>query len=62
MKTSIMIYDYVDAAHPQLVRMWEKRKRGYRAMGYEIRSADRPQLDWIGRELTIALKTGPSPE
>jgi superfamily II DNA or RNA helicase len=62
MKTSVMIYDYVDAAHSQLVRMWEKRKRGYRAMGYEIRSTDRPQLDWIGRELTIAPKIGPTPE
>ena len=62
MKTSVVIYDYVDAAHPQLVRMWEKRKRGYRAMGYEIRSTDRPQLDWIGRELTIAPKTGARPE
>jgi len=24
--------------HPQLSRMWEKRQRGYRAMGYKVES------------------------
>ncbi|MDA0824440.1 MAG: hypothetical protein O3C28_18750 [Proteobacteria bacterium] len=24
------------AAHPALLRMWDKRRRGYRAMGYRI--------------------------
>jgi len=36
-KRDVRIYDYVENDHPQLARMWEKRQRGYRAMGYEIR-------------------------
>jgi len=39
LKDSVQIYDYVDASYAQLVRMWERRKRGYRAMGYAIVSA-----------------------
>lgn len=35
-KTDVRIYDYVDAGHLALMRMWEKRQRGYKAMGYEI--------------------------
>ena len=35
-KLDVRIYDYVDAAHPALMRMWVKRQRGYRAMGYRI--------------------------
>jgi len=37
-KTDVRIVDFVDAGHPALLRMWEKRQRGYRAMGYRIRS------------------------
>jgi superfamily II DNA or RNA helicase len=33
-KANVRIYDYVDDRHPALTRMWEKRQRGYRAMGY----------------------------
>jgi len=36
LKNSVQIYDYVDASYAQLMRMWERRKRGYRAMGYAI--------------------------
>jgi superfamily II DNA or RNA helicase len=35
-KHDVRIYDYVEQDHPQLARMWEKRQRGYRAMGYQI--------------------------
>ncbi|MES2262666.1 MAG: DEAD/DEAH box helicase family protein [Pseudomonadota bacterium] len=35
-KTDILIHDYVELDHLQLVRMWEKRQRGYRAMGYRV--------------------------
>ena len=35
-KTDILIHDYVELDHPQLSRMWEKRQRGYRAMGYRV--------------------------
>jgi superfamily II DNA or RNA helicase len=33
-KTEVRIYDYVDREVPMLLRMFEKRLRGYRAMGY----------------------------
>ena len=35
-KTDVRIYDYVELGHPLLSRMWEKRVRGYLAMGYTI--------------------------
>ena len=35
-KTDVRIIDFVDTGHPALVRMWDKRQRGYRAMGYQI--------------------------
>lgn len=35
-KTDVRIYDYVDTGHPALMRMWDKRQRGYKAMGYEM--------------------------
>lgn len=35
-KTDVRIIDFVDAGHPTLLRMWEKRLRGYRAMGYSV--------------------------
>ncbi len=40
-KTDVRIIDFVDAGHPALLRMWDKRQRGYRAMGYKV-SPDRP--------------------
>ncbi len=36
-KIDVRIVDFVDTAHPALRRMWDKRRRGYRAMGYLIR-------------------------
>ena len=33
-KTEVRIFDYVDRDVPMLVRMFEKRLRGYRAIGY----------------------------
>jgi superfamily II DNA or RNA helicase len=35
-KADILIHDYVELENAQLSRMWEKRQRGYRAMGYLI--------------------------
>lgn len=35
-KADVRIIDLVDTGHPALLRMWEKRQRGYRAMGYRI--------------------------
>ncbi len=34
-KREIRVYDYVDRSAPVLVRMFQKRLRGYRALGYE---------------------------
>lgn len=36
-KQDVRIYDYAETDQPQLSRMWDKRQRGYRAMGYEIK-------------------------
>jgi len=35
-KSDVRILDFVDTGHPALLRMWDKRQRGYRAMGYRI--------------------------
>ena len=35
-KTGVRIIDFVDTGHPALLRMWDKRQRGYRAMGYRL--------------------------
>jgi superfamily II DNA or RNA helicase len=37
-KTDVRIIDFVDTGHPALLRMWDKRLRGYRAMGYRVGS------------------------
>lgn len=37
-KSAVRIIDFVDAGHPALLRMWDKRQRGYRAMGYRVAS------------------------
>ena len=38
-KSSVRIIDFVDEGHPALLRMWERRRRGYQAMGYQILAA-----------------------
>ena len=35
-KADVRIIDFVDTGHPALLRMWERRQRGYRAMGYRV--------------------------
>ncbi|WP_420467196.1 TOTE conflict system archaeo-eukaryotic primase domain-containing protein [Panacagrimonas sp.] len=42
-KADVRIIDFVDSGNAALLRMWEKRQRGYRAMGYRI--ARPSQLD-----------------
>lgn len=37
-KIDVRIIDFVDTGHPVLLRMWDKRQHGYRAMGYRIGS------------------------
>lgn len=36
-KREVQVYDYVDGCIPVLMNMFEKQRRGYEAMGYEIR-------------------------
>lgn len=35
-KTEVRIIDFIDTGHPALLRMWDKRQRGYRAMEYRV--------------------------
>lgn len=37
LKSDVRIYDYVDYGNLALERMWSRRQRGYRAMGYVIK-------------------------
>lgn len=38
-KTQVTIHDYVDCALPMLQRMFKKREKSYKAMGYAINFA-----------------------
>jgi len=40
-KREVRIYDYLDADVPVLARMYEKRRKGYRALGYVVQTTDR---------------------
>ncbi len=48
-KREVRVYDYVDQHVPMLARMYGKRVRGYRAMGYQIES-DSQQLRLLSGE------------
>jgi len=43
-KRIIKVYDYVDAEVPVLARMYEKRLKGYKALGYVISEDDNRQV------------------
>jgi len=32
----VIIYDYIDALEPVLAKMADRRRAGYRALGYEV--------------------------
>ena len=40
-KKVVEVYDYVDSSIPMLARMFEKRLRGYKALGYSIHEPER---------------------
>ena len=44
-KKVVRVYDYVDAHVPMLARMYEKRLKGYRAIGYELEGEPDNNLD-----------------
>ena len=48
-KQDVRIYDYVENNQPQLARMWGKRQRGYKAMGYKINTPEEVQMTVIER-------------
>ena len=39
-KNNVKIIDIVDTGHPALLKMWDRRQRGYRAMGYRFSEPD----------------------
>ena len=43
-KTEVRVHDYIDGAVPMLSRMFDKRRRGYEAVGYTIRDDSSPTL------------------
>jgi superfamily II DNA or RNA helicase len=43
-KTEVRVHDYIDGAVPMLSRMFDKRRRGYEAVGYTIRDDRVPTL------------------
>ncbi|MCL2009631.1 MAG: DEAD/DEAH box helicase [Synergistaceae bacterium] len=44
MKKEVVIYDYLDDKIPMLLKMFGKRQRGYRAIGYDIRERDDTEI------------------
>lgn len=44
-KIEVRVHDYIDGAVPMLSRMFDKRRRGYEAVGYTIRDDSAPALD-----------------
>ena len=40
LKTNVQIIDFIDATNPTLLKMWNKRKTGYKAMRYEIANVE----------------------
>jgi hypothetical protein len=59
-KKVLRVFDYADAQVPMLARMYEKRIKGYRAIGYEIESiAENERTDqatFDPSEMLILLK------
>jgi superfamily II DNA or RNA helicase len=48
-KTDVRIIDFVDTGHPGLLRMWDKRRRGYKTMGYRLRESSDDMLECVTR-------------
>lgn len=52
-KDKVTIFDYVDVSLPMLQRMFRKREKGYKAMGYKIKHSDTNNTDNSGRQLLL---------
>lgn len=44
-KTEVVVYDYVDASVPMLERMYKRRLRTYKRLGYEVEETSAPEGD-----------------
>ncbi|WP_332840429.1 DEAD/DEAH box helicase [Achromobacter deleyi] len=44
-KQHVRIIDFIDPGHPSLLRMWERRRRGYHAMGYRVIADEERNLE-----------------
>ena len=62
-KKQVTIFDYVDASIPMLQRMYKKREKGYRAMGYQIAFPENETLFPSGittsKQQSLKLWNGP---
>jgi len=56
-KTQVRILDFIDAWHSALLRMWDKRQRGYRAMGYRITGEGTADLSTPRRKSPVTMCT-----
>ncbi|WP_371766285.1 DEAD/DEAH box helicase [Massilia sp.] len=56
-KSNVRIIDFVDTGHPALLRMWDKRQRGYRAMGYRV-SVDVSENGTQSESIVADIQTG----
>ncbi len=52
-KKVVRVYDYVDAQVPMLCRMYEKRLKGYRAIGYAMESDDQVLVENVDTRSNI---------
>lgn len=43
-KKDVRVYNYVDSQVPLLMRMWEKRRKGYLAIGYSLKEDETEQV------------------
>ena len=54
-KTDVRIIDFVDSDYPALLRMWDKRQQGYKAMGYRIVTENDSGSDQNSAKLTLMI-------
>lgn len=53
-KDRVTIYDYVDCSLPMLQRMFNKREKSYKAMGYQISFGETSKDDKLSTEFLLA--------
>ena len=58
-KTETRIYDYVDRNVPMLMKMFQRRLRGYRAIGYEL-NENNPEFDMSKNSTPTLWDSSPS--